>query len=238
MHRLADVPVVLGDVGAAGAEGARGALAVHAHGALRAVHHVHLPLGDVVGTRRRRAPRRAPPSSRRKTCSNAPRTSCSIICRLATGEVAGARHRGEVLAGLGRAERRAGELPVGQLDAGARRHARHPPSVVGADLVAEPARAGVDHHARPGRRPTPKALAAPLVAAPPPPPAPRGSGCPSRAAAPASRPRSRARRLTAAASAPGITPPSSVCARSSGVASPRLARKPTPSSASRSSSPS
>ena len=62
------------------------------------------------------------------------------------GEVAGARHRREVLAGLGRAERRAGELPVGQLDPGARRHARHPAHVVGADLVAEPARAGVDHH--------------------------------------------------------------------------------------------
>ena len=55
------------------------------------------------------------------------------------GEVAGTGHRREILAGLGRAERRAGELPVGQLDAVARRHARHPRHVVGADLVAEPA---------------------------------------------------------------------------------------------------
>ena len=52
------------------------------------------------------------------------------------------------------------------------------------------------------------------------------------------RPRSRARRLTADASAPGITPPSSVCARSSSVAYPRRARNAAPSSASRSSSPS
>ena len=52
------------------------------------------------------------------------------------------------------------------------------------------------------------------------------------------RPRSSARRLTASTSAPGMTPPSSVRARSSSVASPRRARNAAPSSASRSSSPS
>ncbi len=133
------------DVGAAGAERARGALAVHAHRALLPVDAVHLAFGDVV--RHVVDQLHAEPlPARAEDLLEGRADLVQHHLPVGEGEVAGAGHGREVLAGLRRAERRAGELPVGQLDPGARRHARHPAHVVGADLVAEPARAGVDHH--------------------------------------------------------------------------------------------
>ena len=69
-------------------------------------------------------------------------------------------HRAEVAFARGRADRRAGELAVGQHDAGGRGRHRHLPQELGADLVAEAARPAVDAdddvaHAR-ARRPRPR----------------------------------------------------------------------------------
>src|SRR5690606_41337001 len=61
--------------------------------------------------------------------------------------VGGGRHRAQVGASLGRFEGRAGELPVRHPDAVPRHRLLHRPDVVGADLVPEPARPGVDHDA-------------------------------------------------------------------------------------------
>jgi hypothetical protein len=61
-------------------------------------------------------------------------------------EVGRRRHRGEVGASFGRGGRCARELPVGELDPVTAHGGVHAPDVVGADLVAEPARAGVDQH--------------------------------------------------------------------------------------------
>ena len=62
------------------------------------------------------------------------------------GEVGRGRHRREVRLPLRRRGRRAGELAVGQHDAVAAPGGVHRADVVGADLVAEAARAGVDEH--------------------------------------------------------------------------------------------
>ena len=60
------------------------------------------------------------------------------------GEAGGRGHRGEVRLRLWRAEGGAGELAVGQRDPVARHGPVHRREVVGADLVAEPARPAVD----------------------------------------------------------------------------------------------
>ena len=60
------------------------------------------------------------------------------------GEVGGRRHRAQVRLSLGGADRSARELPVRQDDAEIRESCVHPPDVVGAHLMAKPARAGVD----------------------------------------------------------------------------------------------
>ncbi len=65
------------------------------------------------------------------------------------GEVGRRRHRPEVPARLRRGQRGAAELAVGERDAVARRRLDHALQVLAADLVAEPPRAGVDHHRHP-----------------------------------------------------------------------------------------
>ena len=62
------------------------------------------------------------------------------------GEVGGGGHGAQVVAALGGVDRDAGQLPVGQLDVVAAHGLAHLLEVVGADLVAEAARAGVDEH--------------------------------------------------------------------------------------------
>ena len=61
------------------------------------------------------------------------------------GEIRGRVHGAQILGGLGRVERRAGELAVGKRDAEPPESAFQPPQVVGADLMAQTAGAGVDH---------------------------------------------------------------------------------------------
>jgi hypothetical protein len=67
---------------------------------------------------------------------------------LAVGEreIGGGHHRREVVAPFRRRDRRARELPVRQRDAVLAAGIAHHAQVIGADLVAEPARAAVDHH--------------------------------------------------------------------------------------------
>jgi hypothetical protein len=62
------------------------------------------------------------------------------------GEVRRRGHRGQVGAALGRGGGCAGELAVGELDPMPAHDRVHVLDVVAADLVAEPARAGVDQH--------------------------------------------------------------------------------------------
>jgi hypothetical protein len=105
-------------------------------------------------------------------------------------EVGGGGQGPEVGASLLGGHRHAGQLRVGHLDAV---RAIAPPcaDVVGADLVAEPARPAVDHHADladvEAERPAPWRRRGP-----PRRPGPRGSGCRSRASRPA-RPRAGGR---------------------------------------------
>ena len=62
------------------------------------------------------------------------------------GEVRGRAHRAEVPLSLGRRERRARELAVGEVDVVLRHDLIHQPDVVGADLMSETARAAVNQH--------------------------------------------------------------------------------------------
>ena len=142
--RLADVAVLGGDVGATRAEGPGRPFAVHPHGALDPVDHVRLALGDVVGhvvDELHAEALVACPEHLLKGAAHLVHHHLAV----GEGEVAGAGHGRQVVPALRRGHRRAGELAVGQLEAEpvGRVHAGE---VVGAGLVAEAARARVDHH--------------------------------------------------------------------------------------------
>src|SRR3954463_816474 len=114
------------------------ALAVHADGPPA----VLLELGDVVGD-----VVDLPRAVRRVGAEHVGDRAAHAVCdRVAVGpgEVRRRRHRGEVRAALVARERRARQLAVRQDDPVTRERAVHRAHVVGAHLVAEPARARVD----------------------------------------------------------------------------------------------
>src|SRR5690606_8690925 len=144
-HRLPDLRVARRELGVAGGERARGALAVHQQPRALAVDDVLLLLGDVVGDvvdelQAQLRPRPAEHGLERLTHLH--RQELAVR----EAEVRRGPHRAQVRLPLGRVDRRAGELPVGQADAVALRHALEPAQVVVADLVAEAARAAVDQY--------------------------------------------------------------------------------------------
>ena len=128
-----------GASGLAGTERARRALAVHAELAGR-----RAPRSSRCCARRRR--RRVEASRRRRSRRRPAADAVGEHLTVGEREVRGGAHRREVVAPLGRRERRARELAIGQRDAVARERRVHRAHVVGAHLVAEAARAGVDEH--------------------------------------------------------------------------------------------
>src|SRR3954453_2254823 len=147
LHRAlaADQHIARGPHGARDEDGlarerAGRALAVHADGPPA----VLLELGDVVGD-----VVDLPRAVRRVGAEHVGDRAAHAVCdRVAVGpgEVRCRRHRGEVRAALVARERRARQLAVRQGDAVTRERAVHRAHVIGAHLVAEPARARVDEH--------------------------------------------------------------------------------------------
>ena len=188
-------------------EGAGGALAVHAE----------LPAA-VAARAWRRCGRRRTPGGRvggvgaRARVRIASRTACAIAARFAQAKLAAAAIARQVVLALGRRQRRAGELAIGKLDPVPGHGGVHALDVVGAHLMAEPARARVDEDGH-GAGLQAVGRARTLRRAPARPAAPRRSGCPtrrfragpSRAGAPAGRrrPGRRRRAVPATPCAPG-----------------------------------
>ena len=129
----------------AGRVGAGRPLAVDADPRVAAVHRQGLELGDVVADVVHHLELDAAGRRPQRLGEALPRP---VGHHLAVGEgvVGGRRHRRQVAPPLRRADRRAAELAVGQLDAVLPRRLDHHLQVVGAHLVAEAARAAVDHH--------------------------------------------------------------------------------------------
>ena len=124
-----------------GREGARGALAVDEHVAAAVALDLGDVVGDVVDLARRGAPR--PGRARARTRRG---RRAAIACRFAQAKLAAA-------AIAARYSRPSGDEAARRRAAGRAARCRsgpatrvHPAHVVGADLVAEPARAGVDEH--------------------------------------------------------------------------------------------
>src|SRR5205085_4291766 len=136
--RLSDLAIRRRNLVGARGEGARRALPVHQYGA--AV--VALRLGDVV-----RDVVDLPRVRRGVVAENARDGRAGAIRDLlpvGPRKVGGRGHRREVRLSFRRGRRRARQLPVGKLDSVTAEHGVHPLDVVAADLVPEPARAGVD----------------------------------------------------------------------------------------------
>ena len=85
------------------------------------------------------------PRSRQQAAEHLPDAVADDV-PVAEAEVGRGGHGGVIAPPLGRGEGRAGELAVGQGDPVAAYGRVHGPDVVGADLVAQAARAGVDQH--------------------------------------------------------------------------------------------
>ena len=122
------------------------ALAMHAERPPPAFDLVLLHLGDVVGdvveqAHLQRFPRAAEELG--EDLAGLPHQQLPVR----PGVVRGATHRPEILLALGAMDRGTGQLPVGQLDAVLGRDFSQRQQRVVAHLIAQPARAGVDHHA-------------------------------------------------------------------------------------------
>ena len=103
---------------------ARGrALAMDADAAALAVDGEGLELGDVVADVVDHVDARAPAPPAADRLGEASRTQCVISLAVGEREVGRRRHGAEVALALGRSERRAAELAVGQLDPVLRRGA-------------------------------------------------------------------------------------------------------------------
>ncbi len=140
-HRLAGLCVFGRQFGMSRPEGACRALAMDEEPPRPSVDDMRFLLAgivrDVIEQRQRCAPKDLGKRLPRKVGEN-----------LAVGKraVDAGAHRAEIAYSQGRLQRRAGEFPVGQVDAGGGCRDGHLAQVIGADLVAETARATVDAH--------------------------------------------------------------------------------------------
>ncbi len=131
------------DLRPARAKGARRALAVHAQAHGAAAHGVLLDLGDVVAHVIEHFQVRGRQLAGQHALERPPHEVRDDLA-VGPGIVGGARHGGQVLPPLGRVQRRAHQLPVGQGDAVLGRGLLHQPHIVAAHLVAKATRPAVD----------------------------------------------------------------------------------------------
>jgi hypothetical protein len=140
-HGLTHLSDRFGQVGMAGRKCPRGALSMHAQAAWCPVDGVRLELGEIVRDVVDQAQATEPGAG-----EGGPG---GVAEQLPVGPpvVGGGRHRGQVALALRRLHRRTGQLLVGDTDAVPAHRRLHGAYVVGADLVAQPPRSTVDHHA-------------------------------------------------------------------------------------------
>src|SRR5208283_671672 len=128
-----------------GSEGAGGALAMHAYESLLAIHNVLFEFGDIVADVVHQL--EAQFSRRdRERLQEGLLGEVHHYLPIAPGEVRGGGHGAEIGLPFRRADWNGGELAIGQADSVTGHRATDKFEIVVAGLVAQPARARMDHN--------------------------------------------------------------------------------------------